>query len=129
MNAHGDRIRNILVSIAQSNTPPLSGPGIAYPVSPLDNLHDHAFRARHRCTKPVGIAFAENLSVLSSLSGSLLALNFGLLTAIIMLGSSLSMVLVGVCAATAGAIVGWHIGHGLARLKRPDLRSQNLRAA
>ena len=129
MNASSDRIRKILVSIAQANTPPANGPSVLYPVSSLDNLQDTANLARHRRHKYAWIAFAENLGAVGSLSASLITLNFSLLTAIIMFGSIVSIVLVGVCAATAGAIVGWHIGHGLAKLKRPDLYLQRLRAA
>ena len=118
MDKSSERIRKILVSIAQSNTPLSSGSYVAYPVPSRDTLNDHAFRARHRRPKAASIAYAEYLGVVGALSGSLLVLNFGLLTAIIMFGSILSIVLVGVFAATAGAMIGWHIGNGWAKLKR-----------
>ncbi len=129
MNASSDRIQKILVSIARANTPPVNGPSVLYPVSSLDNSQDTANLAGHRRHKHAWIAFAEHLGTVGSLSASLIALNLSLLTAIIMFGAPVSMALVGVCAASAGAKVGWHIGHRLAKLKRPDLYLQRLRAA
>ncbi len=114
MNAPSNRIRNILDSIARSNTSPASGPHVAYPVSPLDEPHRKASRGRRR-TQSARMAVSENIGVVSSLSGSLLAFNFGLLTAILMFESMLWIGLVGVSAGVAGAIVGWHIGYGLAK--------------
>ncbi len=83
-------------------------------VSPLDEPHRKASRGRRR-TQSARMAVSENIGVVSSLSGSLLAFNFGLLTAILMFESMLWIVLVGVSAGVAGAIVGWHIGYGLAK--------------